>query len=398
MEQGILTREKADQLVRDAERKAQDKRAAAAPAPAEEPLQRRRRARFVCRTYRDRQERDSRTAQAGSAGASQERALGTAERRSGVAGQTQAGRRSARALPVRFAARREHAAAGLCVSRWRAAAGAGAHAVLRRALPTLPTHVRRWPPTPSKAASGCACARASACWRRVSDSWSGGLRIATGNTTDRVSTNQTLGQNFNKYQLTLDQGYLKYEPAEWLSVSAGRIPNPWFSTDLVWDEDLNFEGLAATVRPRLSQSAQLYLTAGAFPLREDSPPTSDDRWLYGVQGGLQWDLSPSFSTRLGVAYYRYENLEGQLESASKFFVRPDHRHRYADRSVLRHVRVRSRPAATRQYPVCHQQRPGLELERRSARDRLADMGTRFEVRTHVADCIGSTFPPGIRCT
>ncbi len=147
---------------------------------------------------------------------------------------------------------------------------------------------------------------------RVSDDWSGGIRLATGNATDRVSTNQSLGQNFNKYQLFLDRAYVKYTPADWLSVSAGRLPNPWYSTDLMWDEDLNFEGFAATFKPAIGNGAfRPFLTVGAFPLREDSPPTQDSRWLSGVQAGAQWDVVRNTTLSFGAALYDFKNLEGK---------------------------------------------------------------------------------------
>lgn len=151
---------------------------------------------------------------------------------------------------------------------------------------------------------------------KPSDWVSVGLRLSTGNTTDRVSTNQSLGQNFNKYQIVLDRAYIKLDPLEWLSVSAGRIPNPWLSTDLIWDEDLNFEGVAATVK-RVAQASSVrpFLTAGVFPIREDSPPTRDDRWLHGVQLGAEWEPAVNTRLKVAVARYEYRNLEGQVDPA-----------------------------------------------------------------------------------
>lgn len=147
--------------------------------------------------------------------------------------------------------------------------------------------------------------------------WVGvGVRLATGNTTDRVSTNQSMGQNFNKYQLTLDRAYVRLDPFDSLSVSAGRIPNPWFSSDLVWDEDLNFEGIAASFKPKLAGGRFTpFVTAGLFPLREDSPPTRDDRWLSGVQVGFDWELARNTRWKFGVAKYNYRNIEGQVDNA-----------------------------------------------------------------------------------
>lgn len=153
---------------------------------------------------------------------------------------------------------------------------------------------------------------------KVSDSWSAGLRLATGNTTDRVSTNQTLGQNFNKYQFVVDRAYLRYEPFEWLSATGGRIPSPWFGTDLMWDEDLNFEGVALTLKPKITESFSPYLTAGYFPVKERNPPAGQSRALAGAQLGLQWSLNPRHSMKLGAAVFDFSRFEGRLEPDSSF--------------------------------------------------------------------------------
>jgi hypothetical protein len=156
---------------------------------------------------------------------------------------------------------------------------------------------------------------------RISEQWSGGVRLATGSTTDRVSTNQTLGQDFNKYNLLVDRAFIKYDPVDWLSVTGGRIPNPWFSTDLVWDEDLNFEGMAATFKPVFDNGAiKPFLTVGAFPLKEENQPASQGRWMQGIQGGAQWDFSSSTRLKFGVAWYGFRNFEGRVEAAGSLDV------------------------------------------------------------------------------
>lgn len=154
---------------------------------------------------------------------------------------------------------------------------------------------------------------------QVSDDWSAGIRLATGNTTDRVSTNQTMGQDFNKYQLLVDRAYVKYEPVDWLAVTGGRIPNPWFSTDLVWDENLNFEGFAATFKPSFAEGdVKPFLTVGAFPLREDGPPTRSSRWMSGVQAGVKWNLASNSRLTVGAALYDFNKLEGRPEDDAAY--------------------------------------------------------------------------------
>ena len=149
---------------------------------------------------------------------------------------------------------------------------------------------------------------------KINDSVSAGLRFATGNTSDRVSTNQTLGQNFNKYSFQVDRAYLKFDPYEWLSVSGGRLPNPWFNTDLTWDEDLNFEGLSATVRSvTATDRFRPFATVGWFPLRADSPPKAGSRSLTGLQVGTDFDLSSNTRIRFGLAKFLYRNIAGHQD-------------------------------------------------------------------------------------
>ena len=142
-----------------------------------------------------------------------------------------------------------------------------------------------------------------------------GIRITTGNTSDPVSTNQTLGNTGNKYSVVLDRAFLKLAPLEELTLFGGRMPNPFFSTDLVWDSDLGFEGAAATWRPWPSAERvwRPYVTAGIFPLQEIEESQSNsiaDKWLYGVQGGTEWTPSLTTRVKLGASLYDYRNIAG----------------------------------------------------------------------------------------
>lgn len=151
---------------------------------------------------------------------------------------------------------------------------------------------------------------------KVAGGVSAGLRLSTGNTSDPVSTNQTMGVSANKYSLVLDRAFIKLEPTDWLNINAGRLPNPFFSTDLVWDDDLNFEGLAASFTPwARNESAKLkpFATLGLFPLQDvETSPTNRarDKWLYGAQVGLDWMPVSNARWRFGLAYYDYQNIKG----------------------------------------------------------------------------------------
>lgn len=150
---------------------------------------------------------------------------------------------------------------------------------------------------------------------KVTDEVGFGLRLATGNATDRVSTNQTLGQNFNKYDLFIDRAFVRLDPAEWVTVQAGRIPNPWFSTEMTWSENLNFEGVATTFRyPQAAEGMTPFLTMGYFPMRENGTPRRGSRHMVGAQLGSGWDLDSRTRLKFGVALYDYRNVEGRSDS------------------------------------------------------------------------------------
>jgi len=136
-----------------------------------------------------------------------------------------------------------------------------------------------------------------------------GFRLATGNDDNPVSTNETFGNYFMSDGVAFDLAFLKWSPLPFFSLWGGRIPNPWFYTDLLWDPDLSFEGLAVTARIPLSGSFGLYLTGGAFPLQEVEF-SRKDKWLFGGQAGFRWNLFQGVSAKVGVAYYDYQNVTG----------------------------------------------------------------------------------------
>lgn len=157
-----------------------------------------------------------------------------------------------------------------------------------------------------------------------------GIRLATGNTQNPVSTNQTLGNTGYGYQFAVDRAFLRYnaydsKKVNWLTAMAGRTPNPFFTggSEMVWDEDLSFEGLATTFRQNfgntdLTEGAipsgpTIYATTGVFPIQAQNPLTgltSLQKWLFGAQTGFDWDFSNQDNFKFGAAYYDYQGIKG----------------------------------------------------------------------------------------
>lgn len=150
---------------------------------------------------------------------------------------------------------------------------------------------------------------------QLSDSVLASVRIATGNanTINPVSTTQTLGSSFNSFSIVMDRANLRLDPAEWLTFHAGRFSSPWLSTSLVWHDDLGFDGVAVSLKPRFGETSSGFLTAGAFPVQEFAANASD-KWLYGAQAGVAWSGSRN-AAKLGVALYEFKKVEGRPAAA-----------------------------------------------------------------------------------
>lgn len=154
---------------------------------------------------------------------------------------------------------------------------------------------------------------------QLGDGVQAGIRLASGSNASPVSTSQTLGangssngSNLGKYSIWLDRAYVQWQPRADVALHAGRFANPFYGTDLTWPDDLNFDGLAASYKNALGPRDQWFATAGAFALQEFEQ-TSADKWLYGAQVGLKHSVDYDTSVDVGLAYYNFNNVEGVFD-------------------------------------------------------------------------------------
>ncbi|WP_053158284.1 putative porin [Pseudomonas protegens] len=157
----------------------------------------------------------------------------------------------------------------------------------------------------------------------ISPEWTAGIRIGTGSDNNPVSTTQTLGGGFGKKDIWLDQGYLTWKATQDLTLTGGRIANPFYATDMLYSNDLNFDGVAAIFNHKLSSDWGLFGTLGAFPVEYTNDTAtsngfdkneSDTKWLFGGQVGANWKINRSNSLKGALAYYRFDDIEGQRSS------------------------------------------------------------------------------------
>ena len=146
------------------------------------------------------------------------------------------------------------------------------------------------------------------------DHWSGNVRLTTGSTTDPLTSNQTLGNYGNRFTVAFDRASVRYRQGGSFNMVAGRFGNPWFGTDLIWNSDLAFDGVAAQWTPMVSTWGKAFFTAAAMPLQEVEL-SSADKWLYGAQMGMEWPGRGLVSGRVGVGYYHFSNTVGKANAA-----------------------------------------------------------------------------------
>jgi hypothetical protein len=111
-----------------------------------------------------------------------------------------------------------------------------------------------------------------------------GLRLSTAGTNQR-SGNDTFGSSgaspganvqgnggpfSHNNGVGWDQLYLGWKPTEWLTLTAGQMPNPFYTTNLIWDDNLSPTGFAEQFSQKIFKGTELFANAGQF-LYNSSP-------------------------------------------------------------------------------------------------------------------------------
>lgn len=159
--------------------------------------------------------------------------------------------------------------------------------------------------------------------------WEAGFRLASGDSdggdADAVSTNTTFSNWGSKKSINIDLAYLKYTPGFIkngdFSVTAGKMENPFWETDMVYDGDLTPEGFAEQYKYRFNSDYGIFATAGQWVLSENNtgvlPRTNDatkgkDAYMIGWQVGHEWKIQPKkIELKQAVGFYGYTGIRDQ---------------------------------------------------------------------------------------
>jgi hypothetical protein len=149
---------------------------------------------------------------------------------------------------------------------------------------------------------------------KINDEWDLGFRLATG-AADPASTNQSLENGFQKKDIWLDLAYFNWHPKkiERLNVYGGKMPLPFYragNNQLIWDDDVNPEGLAAKYVIPLGKSDNLYINGGGFWLKADEGDAGGAA-VWGLQSYLKHDFEDKNYLLGGLSLYAFGDIKGK---------------------------------------------------------------------------------------
>jgi Putative porin len=144
----------------------------------------------------------------------------------------------------------------------------------------------------------------------INDTLTGTLGLATnGGSNDPRSTMQTIGDAWTRKGIALDLAYVDWHPIDSLTMSFGKMPQPWFkATGNFFDGDLNPEGIAL-------RYAGGPFFANAFGMYLSERSSASDATLLGGQVGVTRQLAGVKLTG-ALGYFDVGSVQGEVTTTS----------------------------------------------------------------------------------
>ncbi|MEO8007076.1 MAG: putative porin [Betaproteobacteria bacterium] len=167
----------------------------------------------------------------------------------------------------------------------------------------------------------------------ASDDFFYGLRLDTGtygrsawvtmaDDNSAASTGKASQSNKTSDAIAVGLAFIGWKPTDWMQIVAGRQSNPLFTSSMMWDPDINPEGLTEKFSYKLGDNATLFATAGQYLYTQigkrsgawtgaklDNPSlglgSSQSAMLFAYEVGGAYKFSADASAKAAVNYYKY---------------------------------------------------------------------------------------------
>jgi hypothetical protein len=115
--------------------------------------------------------------------------------------------------------------------------------------------------------------------------WGAGFALETASAAD--SGNQTFQDANNDYALSLARAYVSYQLNPNMFFAAGKVKNPFYTTDLVWDGDINPQGVNENYKVSIGAKDSFEIRAMQLIMDDRAEtaigPAGRDAWLFAQQ-------------------------------------------------------------------------------------------------------------------
>ena len=125
--------------------------------------------------------------------------------------------------------------------------------------------------------------------------------------------------------------YLGWKPEDWIDFTIGKMPNPLYTTPMVWSGNITPEGAAERLRYTVGP-ADFFATFGQFLYADFNPSFSssglgipgsgvglgqktDDIFMFAWQGGFNYHFTPRVSATVAATLYNYTGLQQSSANA-----------------------------------------------------------------------------------
>lgn len=146
---------------------------------------------------------------------------------------------------------------------------------------------------------------------------------------------------FGKSQagINIGQVYFGWHPRDWLNVTVGKMPNPLYTSTMVWNSAINPEGFAERFKYPVGP-AEFFANFGQF-LYDDLNPdiasgglgvnglvgqNTDNIFMLAWQGGVDYQITPIVKAEVAATIYNYIGLQqstvNSLASLSPYYGDP----------------------------------------------------------------------------
>lgn len=157
---------------------------------------------------------------------------------------------------------------------------------------------------------------------QISETTEVDIRLASGSGYQNT-TNQSFDGHGRGKKIFIDLASAKWAPSEYFSLLGGKHKNHMFTTSLVWDPDVNPEGLGEAFKFKINEDVSLFTNLGQWVI-EEQKSTASDPILLAYQLGIVITPSKSVEFKLGAGFYdflklnRYAYDEGDLDDDETF--------------------------------------------------------------------------------